>query len=305
MKSLTDMSIKNDLIVLVDGMNLFHRAYHRFTYLSNAKGYPTGAVFGFVNSLIGYSHKFRTSKIIVCWEGRSSKAKRKLIQDDYKSNREDRHTDDEKELFHQSLNDVMNILSKGGVLSVSVPETEADDIIYLLVKKYKRNIVIVSNDKDFLQLVNDKRNVKVLRPNQKDEFYDEEQVLKDFNVEAKHIPLLLAIMGDGSDNVKGVKGYGVVKATKLINSGVVTKDNLKKLFERSELRDFVRSYRLVKLGQTLNNVFIKEEHCKGLSDCKFEDIDSFIKGFEIKKFNPIDFKILSNKKFKNKFVESL
>lgn len=306
MKSLIDLKIKNENIILIDGMNLFHRSYHKFTYLKNDQGYPTGAIFGFLNSLLSYVKDYQTSNIIICWEGRSSKAKRKKIQEDYKANRDDRFTESEREAFQQSLNDVMNILSTSGVPSIAVPETEADDVIYLLVKKFKKDIIIVSNDKDFLQLVNDKRNVKVLRPNQKDEkIYDEEQVFDTFKVQAKQIPLLLAIMGDGSDNVKGVKGYGVVKATKLINSGVVTKENFKKLFERSELRDFIKSYRLVKLGQTLNNVNIKRENIKGVSGCNVDEVTEQLSMLGIKKFNVIDLKLLSNLDFQSKLMRGL
>ena len=245
MKSLTKESSveRNKVVVIVDGMNLFHRMYHIFNK------FPYGTPFGFLSGLVSYAEILKSDRFIVCWDGK--KNWRKDADEEYKKKRENRFTPDEQENFQRNYDNTIKLLVHLGIIQIIKDDCEADDIIALLTLAYNRDVTIVSNDKDFMQLVNDKKNVTVLRPGEKSKhtLYHEKEVLATFNVPANKIAAFLAIAGDASDGVKGVYKFGAVKAKKLINDGMIKTDKLKEVFNDEQLKQFIDSYKLVKLGK--------------------------------------------------------
>lgn len=248
MRNLTNLStqLKNKTVLIIDGMNLFHRQYHIF------KQYPYGTAFGFMNTIISLSDSTQTNKVIICWDGDKN-----WRQDEYaeykdvrREQRKKEFSDEDRQQFSKSLEATKNLLLNIGVIQILQNGLEADDLIAYFTKKINSDVVIVSNDKDFLQLVDDKKQISVMRPMGKGEYLnmDEATVKEKFGITPTDFPKFLAIAGDVSDNVKGVKNMGQVKALKLINDGQITKDNLRKIFNKEQIKQFVSSYKLVKLG---------------------------------------------------------
>lgn len=207
------------MIVVIDGTHLVHRSFHTFRQLSNSEGYHTGTIYGFFSIMLSYREKIG-NKFIITWEG--GNCWRKQIYAGYKKKREEKRTvtqEDYNELTN-AMRDIKILCSLIGLIQIEKEGYEADDVIAAIVKKLKSDIKILSGDKDLLQLINDKNNISVLRPHPKLGLmeYKEETVKENFNVSVADMPLYLSILGDHSDNIDGIKGYGKVKSSRFINS---------------------------------------------------------------------------------------
>jgi DNA polymerase-1 len=293
-------------IILIDGANLFHRNYYNFCK------YPTttATAYGFVSSMISYFDNgfINSLKFIVCWEG--SKIWRKQEQKEYKNNRDNRFTDAEKKKFDESLKNTKRLLKEIGIIQVVKDELEADDLIGYFTNYYSKDIVIISNDKDFLQFVNDEKNISVLRPDSKTYIrYKEKHVKEKYGVPAKMIPAFLAIAGDSSDNVKGVYKMGEVKAKELINSGQIKKNNLEKVFNREQLKQFIECYKLVKLGSDkyCHIEITQKDYSIGSmlkGDAYFDKILDILDEYDINRLSPAQMNMLNNRVFKSEFAQT-
>lgn len=293
-------------------MNLFHRQFYTFGGYSE---YAT--TFGFVNSLFNFNSKLNSNQFIICWENKKGTNWRSDSNKEYKEKRKQRQdfSDEDKEKFNLSLRRLHSFLSGIGIVQLSKIGCEADDLIgYLTVTKNK-DIRIVSNDKDFAQLVDDSKNIKLLKPLNKGEYLlcGEKEIKEVFGVSAKNIPKYLAIAGDVSDGVKGVTNFGKIKAVKLINDGMITKENIKKVFNVQQLNDFLRSYKLVKLGNDkYHHIEITKDDVVNFYDDYFNDsnvyldkVEDLLDQYMIKKFRSLDVKLLFNKNIFNEYVTNL
>jgi len=204
-------------LYLVDGMSLVFRAYHAMATsgLSSPSGEPTGAVFGFVNILTALLEKEKPEKIIVVFD-RKEPTFRHVKYPLYKANREEFPV----ELVPQ-LTRIKEFLDFADIPQTELAGYEADDIIGTLSKMASEKgieVICVTSDKDFYQLVNDK--VKLYKPSRtkRDDFdiVGIPEVKDKFGVTPAQVIDVLAILGDTSDNVPGVKGIGEKTAIPLI-----------------------------------------------------------------------------------------
>ncbi len=198
-------------IALIDGYGFVFRAYHSLPPLTRGDGTPVGAVYGFTNMLIKLLAGLDVSHVAMVFDA-GSKTFRNDIYEDYKANRPP-CPEDLKPQFPivreaaESLD--LAILEKAGF--------EADDIIATLAKKYSKEgyqVVIVSSDKDLMQLIDD--NVSMYDA-MKNRNIGEKEVLEKFNVKPEKVLDLLSLMGDSADNIPGVRGIGPKTAAELIN----------------------------------------------------------------------------------------
>ena len=301
---------KNKNIILIDGMNLFHRQYHIFSE------YPTGTAFGMLNTIMKISNDVDSNRIIVCWDGK--KNWRSDDNSDYKLTRKiqrkKQFSEDQKLNFAKSLEFSKKLLKSIGIIQVLNNKYEADDIIAYYVKLLKKYIIIVSNDKDFAQLVNDEFDIKIMKPDKKRSyiFLDEAGVKNIYGVSPNNISKFLAIAGDTSDNVKGVWRMGKVKAKKLINNNQVVKNNLKNIFNREQLAQFIESYRLVKLGNDIiHKIKIQKDDfimADDLNEYKNKNyynkkVQTVLEKFNIKKYRSFEVFLLFNYKFINEIMK--
>jgi len=191
--------------VIVDGDNLAWKSFYALSNLSH-EGRPTGAIFGTVNSLLSYYKKYEPDYLIVTWTSHTNF--RKDIYPEYKAKRKEKDNN-----YFEQQHIVEKLLSAMGINQAEVPGFEADDImaeVALLNIEADRDVLIISGDKDLLQLVSDR--VMVLR---NDKMYDSQTVFEEFGCAPFEIPLWLAINGDKSDNIKGVPQVGPKTITKL------------------------------------------------------------------------------------------
>lgn len=218
-------------VVLIDCMNLAYRAHFAYGNLATKDGNPTGVIYGFLRMMQDVKDK-ESCNLIFCWEGtffrneegiRVKKTWRKDFQPKvYKAGRE---KNPERKLIYQQANKVMPLLETLGHHQVCIPTLEADDVIGILSKKLSSHpqvseVRILSSDRDFFQLINEK--VKVYRPerNHKIKIYTEKNVLKEFKVSPSDWAKYRAFCGDKSDKYTGIPGVGPVKAVQLVNAGM-------------------------------------------------------------------------------------
>lgn len=204
-------STPNKKIALIDGYGFVFRAYHSLPPLTRPDGTPVGAVYGFTNMLIKLLAGLDVSHVAVVFDA-GSKTFRNEISADYKANRPP-CPEDLKPQFSivreaaESLN--LPILEKAGF--------EADDIIATMAKKSSAEgyeVLIVSSDKDLMQLVNQH---VFMYDAMKNKFIGRKEVFDKFAVEPEQVVDVLALMGDASDNVSGVRGIGPKTAAELIS----------------------------------------------------------------------------------------
>lgn len=199
--------------LVVDGLNMLSRCALApgLSDLSDSKGRPTGAIVGFLNSLASLRKRYPEADIWVCWDNPSMR--RRSLYADYKANR-----NPQKPTFEVLW--LRRVLPSLGVWQASAEGEEADDVIASLVRgrlQDQRNLVI-SNDRDFLQLVTDQTHVLVPAVGSgKEKLCTPEQVQTDYGVPPEKMLHLRALGGDTSDNIPGAPGCGIKTACKLLH----------------------------------------------------------------------------------------
>jgi len=199
----------------MDGNNRFISSYVVDPSI-NSEGEPIGGIKGFLKSLQKVLRDLTPEKSIIVWDGARGSSYRKSINKQYKSGRKplslnrnidflDQSQKDQNRLWQQIK--LIEILNHLPVYQIVIDDLEADDIISLLCKKLpNKQKIIVSADKDFYQLTNSK--TIIYRPTQK-EFVNTKDVMKQFSIHPNNFALARAILGDASDNLRGVKGVGI------------------------------------------------------------------------------------------------
>ncbi len=197
-------------IYVIDISSYVFRAYHALPPLSNSKGEPTHAVAGVASMLLKLLREREPHGVIVAMDSKG-KSFRKELYADYKANRPPAPPDLEQQMVR-----VREIAEAWGMSPLEAPGFEADDIIATLVKQARgkgRRVVIVSADKDLLQLVGPD---VVMYDTMRDKVFGAEETREKLGVEPGQVRDLLALMGDSSDNVPGVPSVGQKTAAKLL-----------------------------------------------------------------------------------------
>ncbi len=204
------MAEKKEEIYLIDGSAYIYRAYHATGGLSNSKGFPTGAVFGFTNMIVKTLRDKSPKRIAVVFDAKGPTFRHEKYSE-YKANRPEMPED-----LRLQIPKIHEVVEAYRLPKLSVQGFEADDIIATLTRRALDRgwkVVVVSGDKDLMQLVCE--DVLMWDP-QRDSLYDSAAVEKKFGVPPAGVRDLLALMGDSSDNVPGVPGVGQKTAAKLL-----------------------------------------------------------------------------------------
>ncbi len=198
-------------LYLVDAMSNIHRAYHAIRGLSTKAGRPTNAVFGFVTMLRKMLREHPSEYLAVAFD-RAEKTVRHEEYGDYKAHRPAMEAD-----LATQLPDIRRACEAYRIPVLEMPGYEADDVIGTLARAGREagfDVVIVTADKDMLQLVSGSR-VRVFHTG-REKFLDEAGVAEFFGVPPGQVVDVLALMGDASDNIPGVPRVGEVTAKKWI-----------------------------------------------------------------------------------------
>ena len=204
-------------IILVDGNNLLFRSFYATAYqgviMRNSKGFPTNALYGFINMMNKIIKEEEPSYILVAFD--KGKTFRHDQYEDYKAGRQ--AMPDE---LRMQFPEAKKALETMGIKYFEIDNYEADDIIGTLAKKVEEEeefiATIISSDKDLLQLISDEVVVKLLKQNDS-VMMTTEEFRKTYQVDPIHMIDLKALMGDASDNIPGVKGIGEKTAINLLS----------------------------------------------------------------------------------------
>lgn len=216
-------------LLLIDGNALMHRAFHAIPLFTTSKGFPTNVIYGFFSILQKAITDFKPSHLIVCFDTPKPTFRNDLLKE-YQMQRP--VIDDNFKIQIPHLKDA---LDKADVFHVEKDGYEADDLIGTLARKFKEKsikVLILSGDKDILQLVNE--SVSVANPQgglSSVKLYTVDEVRKKFNLEPEQIPDLKGLMGDASDNYKGAKGIGPKTAEKLLLEYKTVENTLEHIHE--------------------------------------------------------------------------
>ncbi len=299
-------------LVLIDGNSLLHRAYHGYPRFTAPSGEVVGAVYGFTSMLLTALEKLSPSYVAIAWDV-GKKTFRTEEYAEYKAGRAEM----DQELVDQ-IGRTKQIVEALNIPQFGVENYEADDVIGTLATQAIASdksvqVVIVTGDRDALQLVEDER-VVVYMPSGGGAFskdrgvslFDETAVKAKYNLTPKQIIDLKALMGDASDNIKGVPGVGQVTATKLLEQA----GSIEEIYEKLEslkitprvkklMEDGKESAFLSKRLATIN----KETPIKlSWKDCELADYD---REKVLAIFEKLRFKSLVNKLPKDKWEEDL
>jgi len=199
-------------LYLIDGTALLYRAYyaHIRNPLINSKGMNTSAIFGVVSSFIYFVESFKPEHVVIAFD-RKGPTFRHEKSELYKANRPPMPED-----MIPQVEPVMRFFELITVPELGRSGWEADDILGSLAYKFKQDyqVVIVTGDKDYCQLVQER--IKLYDPMKK-KLIDTEEVISKYGIEPRQFIDYLALMGDSSDNIPGVKGIGPVGAQKLLS----------------------------------------------------------------------------------------
>ena len=235
------MMKKEKKLVLIDGNALLYRAFYALPPLTNSKGTPTGAVYGFTRMLMKLLQE-RQPQYIACAFDKGKKTFRHRKFEDYKANRPSMP----EELVMQ-IPLVKEVLEAFRIPIFEDEEYEADDLLGTLAKKGEEKglrVEILTGDKDVFQIISP--SIYILRPKKgitETHLFNEEEVKKEFGISSSQIVDFLSLAGDSSDNIPGVPGIGPVTAKGLIqkfNTLENLLDNLEEL--PSKKRDLLRKY---------------------------------------------------------------
>ncbi|MEG3638719.1 DNA polymerase I [Magnetococcus sp. PR-3] len=202
--------MSNQRLFLIDGSGYLYRAFFGVRNLSRRDGFPTNAIYGFIKMLRKVIEDEKPDFVTIAFDTKAPTFRHKM-DDQYKANR--KPMPDELRVQIPIIHDVIDAFN---IPRIALEGFEADDIIGTFVKKGREagvDVVVVSGDKDLMQLVDD--NVKMFDGG-KDKWYGPEDVVETWGVDAAHISDLLGLAGDSSDNIPGVAGIGPKTAAQLI-----------------------------------------------------------------------------------------
>ncbi|OIP98848.1 MAG: DNA polymerase I [Zetaproteobacteria bacterium CG2_30_46_52] len=256
-------------LVLIDGPNYVFRAFHAVKHnLSNSKGQPTNAVFGYVQMVRGIIKDLKPTHVAVVFDPKGGTF-RNAMYAEYKAHRPPMPED-----LAAQWQYVFDVTDGFNLPRVCVENYEADDVIATLARQAEAkgwDVTIVSTDKDLMQLVGDK--IWMLDTMRRKE-YGADEVMEKWGVGPDRIQDLLALSGDSADNIPGVPGIGPKTAVELLNAygdleGILTHAHeIKQNKRRENLIEFAEiarlSYNLVALDEqtplpiTLDDLIVQQ-----------------------------------------------
>ncbi len=270
------MKQKLKKLFIIDGYAILYRAHYALIRnpLITSYGFHTSALFGFTNQLIKII-KDENPDYLVCAFDSKEKTFRHKIYSDYKANRPEMPEELQKQIPH-----LWELLDGMNIPVLRKPGYEADDIIGTVTESVldkKIQSYIVSGDKDFMQLINDK--IFLYTPGKRNsapDIYDKDGVIKKWGLPPEKIIDLLALMGDSSDNVPGVAGVGVKTAVKLLKEY----DNIESVLDNASKISNKRVHNGLMNGR--DKAFLSKELVTIIKDV---DVDTNVENFLLKSFD--------------------
>ena len=205
---------RDDTVLIVDGMNMFIRTFSAIPTL-NEEGKHVGGLSGFLLSLAATIRMVEPTRVVVVFDGTGGSYRRRQIYPNYKERRAvntrlnrivgfDDIENENMSIRHQLFR-VYSYLQNLPITTISIDQIEADDVIAYLSSYFKQKVIVLSTDKDFLQLVSDR--VSVYSPSKK-KMYTPNSLFDETGIWCENFIIYKALLGDKSDNIDGIKGIG-------------------------------------------------------------------------------------------------
>ena len=232
-------------VLLIDGLNLFFRNFATINFM-NKDGVPIGGMAGFLRSLGSLIQLTQPTGVYVIFDGQGSSTNRKNLLPEYKSNRGiNRITnwdtyDSIEEEGESKVDQITRLIHYLQCLPVKIgmiDKAEADDMIAYLATKLSKernsDVIIVSSDKDYLQLANPK--ITVYRPISK-KFYKAKEVAEEYKIHSDNFSIYKTLLGDKSDKINGIRGLGPKTLIKHVPELIHHSLDLDEIFEIAEAK---------------------------------------------------------------------
>ena len=291
------MENTKEKILLIDGHSIVNRAFYGVPPLTNSDGLHTNAIYGFLNIFFNAYSKIQPDYVIVAFDVRE-KTFRHLMYDAYKGNRKGM-----PEELHEQVPVLKEVLQSMHIKTAELAGYEADDVIGTYAKMAEKEgteVVILSGDRDLLQLASDTTLVAI--PKTKSgmtqiEYYYAKDVLDAYQVTPQEFIELKALMGDSSDNIPGIPGIGEKTATNLIvqyhslENAYAHVDEIKPNKARENLKEFIEQGRM---SLTLATIKVDSPVEMDYHDAKINDESEF--------YNPASYELYKRLEL-NKLLE--
>src|SRR3989304_4878050 len=251
-------------LLLIDGTSYIYRAFHAIPYLSNSKGIPTNAVYGFAQMLLKVIKDFKTDHIAVAFDVKGPSFRHKMYEE-YKA-----HRPEMPDNLKPQIPFIKKLVKAFNIPVLELEGYEADDIIGTLSRHMKEKnieVIIIAADKDMLQLID--KNTTIV-DTMKGKRFGIKEVMERFGIEPSLITEIMGLAGDSSDNIPGVKGIGEKTAAKLIQEFGTIENlllNIDKVAEKGVREKLKKNAEEARLSRKLAAI---DTHAP--VDYKFEDL---------------------------------
>jgi len=259
-------------LYLIDGSSYIFRAFYGIKqFLSNSKGLPTNAIYGFASMLLKILREEQPEYIAIIFDPKGKTFRHEMYKE-YKANRKETPDDLKPQIPY-----IINLVEVFNIVSMQQEGFEADDLIGTISKKAEKkgfDVTIVSGDKDMMQLISPK--IKML-DTMKNKTFGEKEVKEKFGVEPGRVTEVMGLMGDSSDNIPGVPGIGPKTATTLIqNFGDIENllKNLEQIKKKSLKNKLLEYTEQARLSKKLCTIDTNLNLPVGIEEMKAKKLDS-------------------------------
>ena len=311
-----------DKIFIIDAVNYLFRSYYAIGPMMNKKGRSTSALYGFIRSIKKLLNDFSPEYLVAVFDGPDNRQARQKMFSEYKMNRKKAPDD-----LYPQFEMAMQYCKIAGIATLMVEGVEADDTMATVATWAdisNLETYICTSDKDLMQMV--KENIFVLNAHKDNLIFDKDKVHQTYGVLPTQILDYLAIVGDKSDNIPGVEGFGPKTAITLLKEFNTLDNlfqNLESLTDKKKqvlLKEKEKAYLSKKLATLCLDVTIpKEKDFYLLKESDVDKLDEFYKemnfitllkdlptskSIEIEK-ETLDYQIIDTEKALDQLIEKL
>lgn len=213
--AVTDKTSKKEKLIAIDGTSLIYRFFYAIqNEMRNKEGQSTRGIYGFLSMVFKLIEDYKPDYFVVAWDLKGPTFRHKQYEG-YKANRKPMPDD-----LASEMPILQSVLEALDIKNMSLAGYEADDILGTISKKAESkdmDVLIVTGDRDALQLASDNVNIMINKKGITNfDMYDRKAMIKEYGMTPEQFIDLKALMGDSSDNIKGVPGVGKVTGQKLI-----------------------------------------------------------------------------------------
>ncbi|CAN2042387.1 DNA polymerase I [Candidatus Magnetomoraceae bacterium gMMP-15] len=276
-------------VYLIDGSSYIHRAYHAIGHLFTSKGFPSNAVFGFTKMLIKLIKDKKPEYAAMVFDSKGPTFRHEMYEA-YKANRSSMPEDMVVQLpFIKKISKAFNMPV------VEMQGYEADDLIGTLARQSEKNdfhVIIVSGDKDFIQLITDKA---IIWDPMRDSIRDKKTIKDKYEIEPIQFIDMMGLWGDRSDNIPGVPGIGEKTACSLIKSfGSIDNiyENIETITKKKQKENLIKYKDAAYLSRRLVSIDTEspvsfDSHTFKIQEPDYESLSKLFKELEFQQLQQI------------------